>query len=108
MGVDVMLIRLLWRRAWMLAKAGPWVLLIGALRYVFVAAGWLWPPLARALPPSFRRKVVCVVQGVSLAMLLAPIIAPPASNVIAAVALLLIVYSFAVDVIWLGRHRPDA
>lgn len=108
MEVDALLILLLSLLAWMLAKAGPWVLLIGALRYAFVAAGWLWPALARPLPPSWRRKAVCVVQGVSLAALLAPVVQPPASGAIAMAALLLIAYSFAIDVIWLIGHRHEA
>lgn len=108
MEVDALLILLLALAAWLQAKAGPWVLLIGAARYAFVIAGWLWPALARPLPPSFRRKTVCVVQGVSLAMLMAPVIAPPASGAIAGAALALILYSFAVDVIWLIGHRHEA
>lgn len=108
MEVDALLILLLALLAWLQAKAGPWVLLIGAARYAFVAAGWLWPALTRPLPPSFRRKAVCVVQGLSLAALLAPVVQPPASGVIAGVALLLILYSFAVDVIWLIAHRREA
>jgi len=108
MEVDALLILLLALLAWQQAKAGPWVLVIGALRYGFVVAGWLWPALARPLPPSWRRKFVCVVQGVSLAVLLAPVVQPPASDAIAGAALLLILYSFAVDVIWLALHRHEA
>ena len=40
MEVDALLILLLSLMVWMQAKAGPWVLLIGAVRYAFVAAGW--------------------------------------------------------------------
>ncbi len=108
MEVDALLILLLALLAWLQAKAGAWVLLIGAARYAFVVAGWLWPALTRPLPPSFRRKAVCVVQGVSLATLMAPVIVPPASSVIAGAALVLIFYSFAVDVIWLIGHRHEA
>ena len=36
-------------------RAGPWVLVAGALRYAFVAGGVLWPALSAPLPPSFRR-----------------------------------------------------
>lgn len=105
MEVDALLILLLSLTAWMQAKAGIWVLLIGAMRYGFVAAGWLWPPLNRPLPPSMRRKAVCVAQGLALAALLAPVVTPPASEAIAMAALLSLVYSFAVDVMWLVRHR---
>lgn len=108
MEVDALLILLLVLLAWLQAKAGSWVLLIGAARYAFVLAGWLWPALTRPLPPSWRRKTVCVVQGVSMATLLAPVVQPPASGVIAVAALLLILYSFTVDVIWLIGHRREA
>lgn len=108
MEVDALLIFLLALVAWLQAKAGPWVLLIGAVRYAFVVAGWLWPALTRPLPPSWRRKAICVVQGASLAALMAPVVVPPASGVMAGVALLLILYSFAVDVIWLIGHRREA
>lgn len=108
MEVDALLILLLSLLVWMQDKAGPWVLLIGGVRYAFVAAGWLWPILARPLPPSFRRKSICVLQGLFLAVLLVPVVASPTSDAIAAVALLLILYSFAVDVMWLIGHRHEA
>ena len=37
---------LVWRRG----QTGPWVVLIGGLRYLFVAAGWIWPILAGSAP----------------------------------------------------------
>jgi phosphatidylglycerophosphate synthase len=107
MEVDALLILLLSLVVWMLGKAGAWVLLIGAMRYAFVAAGWLWAALNAPLFPSYRRKAVCVVQGVALAALLAPVLVPPLSSTLALLALAVILYSFAVDVIWLAR-RDDA
>lgn len=108
MEVDALLILLLSLLAWTLGKAGPWVLLIGAMRYAFVAAGWLWPPLAAPLPPSFRRKAACVGQGLLLGAALVPPVDPPASAVAALVALLMLAWSFAADVRWLIRHRAGA
>lgn len=89
-----------------LGKAGPWVLALGLMRYAFVAAGWLWPRLARPLPPSLRRKAVCVLQLVALSALISPALAPPASTAVAAAALAALAWSFAVDVAWLLRSRP--
>lgn len=85
-------------------KAGPWVLLSGLLRYVFVAAGWLWPWMRAPLASSLRGKIVCVVQIVALIVAITPTIAPPTSSVVAAVALLALSYSFLVDTLRLRRR----
>jgi phosphatidylglycerophosphate synthase len=89
-------------------KVGAWVILIGALRYLFVFAGLLWPLLNGALPPSLRRKTVCVWQGVTLVVALAPVTPGRAASALAAAALALLVYSFGVDVWWLLAHGPAA
>jgi phosphatidylglycerophosphate synthase len=102
MEVDALQILLLCIIALALEKAGLWVLIGGALRYAYEVAGVFWPALQRPLPPSFRRKLMSVIQGGTLAVLLAPIIIPPLSTVAAAAALVLLIYSFAVDVIWLA------
>ena len=41
------------------ATSNAWVLACGLMRYAFVAAGLLAPPLRRPLPPSRRRQAVC-------------------------------------------------
>lgn len=78
-------------------KAGLWIILSGLLRYLFVAAGFAVKRLQAPLEPSRRRKTICVIQVVSLVVCLAPIVQPALSNWIAAVSLILLVYSFAVD-----------
>jgi phosphatidylglycerophosphate synthase len=87
-----------------LDKAGAWVLLIGLMRYLFVAAGWLLPWLTGPLTPTLRGKTVAVVQMVTLAVALAlpRALASPAT----AAALALLVWSFAVDVrrLWVNRE----
>jgi phosphatidylglycerophosphate synthase len=89
---------------WQSGRAGPWVLAIGALRYLFVAAGWLTERLEGDLPESFRRKTACVVSGIALLVTLGPIIPAPLATASAAIGLVSLVYSFAVDVAWLlGR-----
>ncbi|MFN7977349.1 MAG: CDP-alcohol phosphatidyltransferase family protein [Vicinamibacterales bacterium] len=105
MEVDAFLIVTLSVLGWQLGKAGPWVLLSGAMRYVFVGASWIWPWLAADLPESYRRKTVCVVQIVTLIVSLAPVVTPPLSDAVASAGLLLLMWSFAVDVAWLGRRR---
>ncbi len=103
MELDAALIMALCILVWASGKAGPWVLAIGAMRYVFVAAGWFVPALNGALPESFRRKTVCVVQGVVLLVALGPIIPAPLAALVCAAGLAALTYSFAVDVAWLLR-----
>ena len=105
MEVDAALTLLLAGLALAAGKAGPWVLALGAMRYGFVAASLRWPWLAAPLPHSLRRKTVCVVQVAVLAAILAPVIPPAVSAPAAALALALLTWSFAVDVLWLWRHR---
>lgn len=104
METDALLILVLAALAWQHGKAGAWILLAGGLRYVFVAASFALPWLARPLPPSKRRQTVCVVQIATLIACLAPFIPPPASAGIALAGLLALGYSFAVDVHWLARR----
>jgi len=86
-------------------RAGPWVLLAGALRYLFVAGGALWPALKAPLPPSFRRKAVCVAIGIALVIGLVPAVPPGTAGLLAGIGVLALVYSFAVDTVWLLRRR---
>ena len=78
-------------------QAGSFVLLSGALRYLFVAAGRVVPALAVPLPPSRRRKVVCVAQTALLIAALPPAVPPEAGQILCATGLGLLIYSFAVD-----------
>jgi phosphatidylglycerophosphate synthase len=107
METDAALLLVLAALAWQLDKAGAWVLASGLMRYAFVAAGagvaWLRQPL----PPSFRRKLVCAVQIAALVAVLAPVLAPPVTGVLAALALAALCHSFAADVIWLRRHSRE-
>lgn len=97
MEIDALLILCLSVAAYFLGKAGIWVLLIGLMRYGFVLAQVPLPRLRGDLPPSFRRKLVCVVQVAALCLLLVPGLDPPLSTWIAAIALGLLAWSFAVD-----------
>lgn len=107
MEVDAALLLLLSVLVWLTGKVGPWVILIGGMRYGFVAAGWVWPIFQRDLPPKVRRQTVCVVQGVALVACLAPVIPAGLATTIAGAALLLLTYSFAVDVRWLLRKSAS-
>ncbi len=83
---------------------GPWVLALGSMRYVYVAAGRFLPWLRAPLPQRFRRKLVCVVQIGALILLVTPGTAPVAGGV-AALATGLVLWSFALDTLWLARRR---
>jgi phosphatidylglycerophosphate synthase len=82
---------------------GVWVFAIGAMRYVFVAVGWLVPWLRAPLPPNLPRKIVAATQGVVLTSVSSGII--PFAPVFVAVALALLVWSFGRDIAWLWRTR---
>jgi len=104
METDALLIQVLAILAWQYGKAGPWVLVSGLLRYLFVAAGWVMPWMREPLFPSLRRKAICVVQTAGLILTILPPIVPPASEWLAAVSLAALVYSFLADTLWLWRH----
>jgi phosphatidylglycerophosphate synthase len=107
METDAALMLVLAVLAWQLDKAGAWVLASGLARYAFVAAGAALPWLRRPLPPSFRRKLVCALQLGVLVAVLAPVLAPPATSVLAAAGLALLLSSFAADAVWLCRHSRE-
>ena len=105
--LDAFFILVLSVLVWRFDQVGAWVVLIGAMRYVFWLAGRLWPRLGRPLPRRWRRKVVCGLQlGVLLAAL-APPVGPTLAGALAAVALAALLYSFSADVLWLLRTGDD-
>lgn len=105
MEVDALFILALSRMAHGLGAAGPWVLGIGLLRYLFVAAGWVWPYLAAPLPFSQRRRVVCALQVIALMAALPPVVPRLWAEPLAALAFAALVWSFAVDALWLHRAK---
>lgn len=108
MEVDALLIMALSALAWRWDKAGAWVLWCGLMRYAFVAAGLALPWVERPLPPSFRRKAICVVQIVGLIAVVTPFLHRPLTTLIAATTLVVLAYSFLADVAWLWRHERPA
>ena len=87
-------------------KAGAvpcWVLAIGAMRYLYVGAGRLFPVL-RPTPPARafadrRRKAIAVAQSLALLGSLVPATPRSWAAVGCALALSLLVYSFAADMV---------
>jgi len=84
---------------------GPWVLVIGGMRYAFVAAGRLFGWLRAPLPPSLPRKTVAAVQGVVLAVAASRLLPGPVTVAVVALALLSLVWSFGRDLLWLRDQR---
>lgn len=104
MEIDALMILILSCAAALLDKAGAWVVLIGLMRYGFIVAGWVDSRLEGELFPSLRRKVICVLQISALCLLLVPFVMPPLSTGIALISLVLLTYSFAVDIRYLLRQ----
>jgi phosphatidylglycerophosphate synthase len=84
---------------------GGWVLAIGLARYVFWAAGIVWPWMRDTLPRRDWRKVVTAVQGVVLVVAAADLAPTAATRVALLAALAMLAESFGRDVWWLVRHR---
>ncbi len=103
MEVDAMLALVTVVLLWQLDKCGPWVLGLGVMRYLFLAAAYRFPQLAAPLFPSTRRKVICVIQVAGLCVMLAPVVQPPLSTMIGTVALALLIGSFLRDTLWLMK-----
>lgn len=104
METDALLALIMAMLIWRAGETGVWVLALGSLRYVFLAAARALPALNAPLFPSTRRKSVCVVQIAVLTAALSPLIEPPLSSALLAIALAALVYSFARDSVWLLRR----
>ena len=70
-----------------------------------MAASWFWPWLNGPLPESFRRKTVCVWQIVTLMVALLPPVPDGFANLTLATALVLLGWSFLVDIRGLYQRR---
>jgi phosphatidylglycerophosphate synthase len=105
MEIDALLTLGLAVLVWRFDKAGAWVLGCGLMRYGFVAARWAWPWLGGELSPTIRGKTVAVLQFIALAAAIAPLVPRHVSSVMAAAALTVLTWSFAMDVGRLWRAR---
>lgn len=108
METDALLILVLSILVWRWGKAGAWVMAIGLMRYLFVAAGWVMPWMRGHLSPTLRGKTVAVWQMVTLIVCLGPIVPVWLSTAGAAFSLALLVWSFAIDVGRLWRNDASA
>jgi phosphatidylglycerophosphate synthase len=102
MEVDAFLICVL--SVYVSRSVGPWVLAIGAARYVFVVVGWLLPWMRASLPPRYWRKTVAAIQGIVLTIAVADVLPRRATEAVLVAALGLLAESFGRDVWWLWRE----
>ena len=103
MEVDAFLILIL--SVYVGLSVGPWVLAIGAARYVAWAAGSVVPWLGVPVPPRYWRKPVAALQGIVLTAAVAHLLPAPAMNAAIVVAMVLLAESFGRDVVWQWRQR---
>ena len=80
-----------------------WVLLIGAMRYLFLLGLRLRPRWRRPLPYSSYRRTTAGIQGGVLLGALTPPVPVPLAAAATALALVLLLVSFGRDVAWLER-----
>jgi phosphatidylglycerophosphate synthase len=90
-----------------LGFTGWWVLAIGAMRYLYVAASWAVPALKIPVRVRLSGRVVAVVQAVAmLACLLLGLLAPATNllpSLVAGASLAALGWSFARDIAWQVR-----
>ena len=84
---------------------GPWVLAIGAARYLFLAGEWLLPWMREPLPPRRWRRLVAATQGVVLTVAAAGVLPRPLTESLLVAALALLAASFGQCTWWLWRRR---
>jgi phosphatidylglycerophosphate synthase len=101
--VDALLILVL--SVYVSNSIGPWVLVIGAARYLFLVAGWLVPWMRAPLPPRYWRKTVAAIQGITLTIAAADVLPRRVTEAAVVVALGLLTESFGRDVWWLRQEH---
>jgi phosphatidylglycerophosphate synthase len=106
MEVDSMLILILSVHA--VRSVGWWVVIIGAARFLFLAAGLILPWMRKDLPFRYWAKVVAVIQAVVLIVVAAGVLPPMADKLLCLAAFALLVESFGRSVWWLATHRATS
>lgn len=84
---------------------GPLAVVVGSMHYAYVVAGRLLPWLRAPLPTRYSAKVVAVVQAAVLVLAASGRVAPGPALGLLVVVLMLLVWSFGHDVVWLWRRR---
>ena len=106
MEIDAALVAVLAVLAWRFGKVPAWVLLSGAMRYLYAAGAAVIPLLRRPLPANYRAKTIAVIQMLALLVAIAPWSSLRLASAVAMVGLTCLTLSFLLDILWLIRH-PD-
>ena len=85
---------------------GPWVLMIGLMRYLYVAAMRVRPALRRPLAFSQSRRLIGGGQGVAIGIAMLPVVPVPLAQAVVGCALALLLFSFGRDA--LAQERAEA
>lgn len=107
MEVDSVLALILTINVWVAGITGPWIILLGLPRYLFLVAASFMPWLNQPLPPRLSGRVICVVQIASIiglySQILPGILVVPVALIVAG----LLIWSFGRDIIllWRSRHK---
>lgn len=80
---------------------GWWVLLIGLMRYLFIAGSRIRRIWRRPLPHSGIRRYVAAAQAATVVVGLGPVVPVPLAAALAAAALAALLVSFGRDIWWL-------
>lgn len=92
---------------WLSGTVGPWVMVLGVMRYLWVVAGCVLPWINTPLPDHvLRRKTVCVIQISALVVLVSPLLSGLAAALVAGGAAAALLWSFGADLVWLWHRRP--
>lgn len=82
----------------------PWALGIGLARYLHGLGAYARPAWAMPLPFRQSRRIIGVLQGVALAIAVAPVVPIPLARIVVAAALALLMFSFGRDIAYQERH----
>lgn len=104
MEIDALFILVLGILVFQTGKVHAWVLLLGAMRYVFASTGFILPWLRKPLPAKKWRQTVCVIQASVLIACLAPSVDSGFASGLTVIALVLLSISFTTDTLWLRRQ----
>lgn len=105
MEVDAFLILVL--SVHVVGRFGAWVVILGAMRYLFVAASLPAPWLRAQLPVSFARKMVAAMQGIVLVVASSGVLPHLVTALALALALALLCWSFGRDTLWLWENESQ-
>lgn len=107
MELDAAFVVVLSALAWAWDRAGSWVMLCGAARYLWWIAEQVVPWFSRPLFPSSHRRHGCFIAVLALILCLWPWSVTSWSLGLAILATLTLTLSFGVDAVWLIQHRGD-